>query len=78
MQRVEVLVDEESFAVQLAYERWADSDRADRKLAHAGYVAALEREAQSARVYADQTDWVRRMCATPPPTSRLQSDATPR
>jgi hypothetical protein len=52
---------QESAAVQQAYERWAESDSDERKLAHAGYVAALDREAQSARVYADQTDWVSRI-----------------
>jgi hypothetical protein len=52
---------EECLTVWLAYERWADSDRGERKLAHAGYLAALDREQQAARVYADQVDWVRRV-----------------
>src|ERR1700750_1547133 len=35
---------EECQAVWLAYERWSESDRGDRGLAHAAYVAALDRE----------------------------------
>ena len=54
---------QESLAVQLAYERWAESDSDERRLAHAGYLAALDREAQSARVYADHTDQVQRIFA---------------
>ena len=33
----------------------------ERKLAHAGYLAALDREQQAARVYAEQIEWVRRV-----------------
>jgi hypothetical protein len=52
---------EECLTVHLAYELWADADRGERKLAHAGYLAALDREQQAARVYAEQLDWVKRI-----------------
>jgi hypothetical protein len=52
---------EESRTVQFAYEQWADADRGERKLAYAGYLAALDREQQAARVYAEQIEWVRRV-----------------
>jgi hypothetical protein len=52
---------EECHAVWHAYQRWADSDRRERRLAHAGYVAALDREEHAARTYADQIERVRRM-----------------
>jgi hypothetical protein len=54
---------EECQAVRQAYQRWADSDsdRDERRLAHAGYVAALDREECAARTYADHIEWVRRL-----------------
>jgi hypothetical protein len=52
---------EECLTVRLAYEAWTDADRGERQLAHAGYLAALDREQQAARVYAEQVDWVRRI-----------------
>ena len=44
---------EECQAVWLAYERWSEADRGDHGLAHAAYVAALDREERAARAYAD-------------------------
>lgn len=52
---------EECHAVWLAYQRWADSDRCERRLAHAAYLAALDREEHAARTYADHIEHVRRM-----------------
>ena len=52
---------EECLTVHLAYEQWTDADRDGRKLAYAGYLAALDREEQAARVYAGQVEWVRRI-----------------
>lgn len=52
---------EECQAVRLAYQRWADSDRSECRLAHAGYVAALDREECAARTYADHIERVRRI-----------------
>jgi hypothetical protein len=52
---------EESRSVRLAYELWADADRGEGKLAYAGYLAALDREQQAARVYAEQIESVRRV-----------------
>ncbi|MEA2160048.1 MAG: hypothetical protein QOD66_2428 [Solirubrobacteraceae bacterium] len=54
---------EECRAVRDAYEWWGDSDRGQRTLAYAGYVAALDREQQAAYAYADQIDLVSRICA---------------
>jgi hypothetical protein len=54
---------EAGHAVWQAYERWADSDRGERRLGHAGYVAALDREERAAGAYADQVERVRRMSA---------------
>lgn len=51
---------EESHAVGLAYQRWADCDRDARRLAHASYLAALASEEHAARTLADQTERVRR------------------
>jgi hypothetical protein len=53
---------EECLAARLAYRWWADSDRAERRLACAGYVAAPDREEHAARVYAEEIESVRRMC----------------
>jgi hypothetical protein len=50
---------EECHAVWDAYQRWADSDRRERRLAHAGYIAALDREEHAARTYADHIERVR-------------------
>jgi hypothetical protein len=47
---------EQSLAVRLAYQRWTDSARAQRRPAYAGYLAALDREGHAARVYADQIE----------------------
>lgn len=38
-------------AVERAYERWTDSERAERGLAYAVYRAALDREEKAADVY---------------------------
>ncbi len=46
---------EESDAVRLAYQRWVDSAQAEGLAGYAGYVAALDREEQAARTYADYT-----------------------
>jgi hypothetical protein len=43
---------EECHGVRLAYRRWIDSERAEGRLAYAGYVAALDREERAARAYA--------------------------
>ena len=48
-------------AVRLAYQRWLDSTRAEGGLAYASYVAALDREEQAARSYADhiqRVSWI--------------------
>ena len=50
-------------AVQQAYERWTDADRAQRGPAYAGYVAALDGEEHAARVYADQIERISRSSA---------------
>jgi hypothetical protein len=47
---------EECQAVRLAYEQWVGSDRGERGLAYAGYVAALDREEHAARTYADRIE----------------------
>jgi hypothetical protein len=47
---------EECHAVRLAYQRWVDSAQAEGRLGYAGYVAALDREEQAARVYADHME----------------------
>jgi hypothetical protein len=43
-------------AVRQTYRRWADSTPAERCLAYSRYVAALDREEQAARIYADQIE----------------------
>jgi hypothetical protein len=52
---------EGSQAVGLAYQRWADSDRGARRLAYAGYLAALDMEEHAARTLADQIERVRQV-----------------
>jgi hypothetical protein len=48
----------ERLAVESAYQRWTRSEGRQRKLAYAGYLAALEREEEAARVYARETERV--------------------
>jgi hypothetical protein len=43
-----------------AYERWIGSDRDERTLAYAAYVAALDGEERAARTYARHTERVAR------------------
>jgi hypothetical protein len=50
-------------AVWLAYERWISSDRAERGLGYAAYLAALDREERAARTYAHRTARVARFSA---------------
>jgi len=52
---------EESSAVRMTYQRWADSDCRERRLAYAGYLAALDREERAAQTYASQVDRIRRL-----------------
>jgi hypothetical protein len=52
---------EECDAVRMAYQQWADSGRRERKLAYAGYLAALDREERAARTYAGHVERVRRI-----------------
>ena len=52
---------EESFAVWMAYQQWVDSGRGERRLAYAGYLAALDREEQAARTYAGHVGRIRRL-----------------
>jgi hypothetical protein len=52
---------EESSAVWMAYEQWTDSGRGERRLAYAGYLAALDREEQAARTYAGHVGRIRRL-----------------
>jgi DNA-binding SARP family transcriptional activator len=47
-------------AVWRAYEEWIDSDPGERALAYAAYLAALDGEEHTARMYADHTDRVAR------------------
>jgi hypothetical protein len=47
---------EECHGVRLAYRRWIDSERAEGRLAYAGYVAALDREERAAHAYADHLE----------------------
>jgi hypothetical protein len=53
---------EECQAVWLAHQSWADADRAELGLAYAAYLAALDREERAARAYAEQIEWVIRIC----------------
>ena len=50
-------------AVWRAYERWIGSDRGERALAYAAYLAALDGEERTARTYAQHTDRVARFSA---------------
>jgi hypothetical protein len=52
---------EECYAVRLAYERWIASDRGERGLAYAAYVAALDGEEHAARTYAHRVERVKRI-----------------
>lgn len=52
---------EECYAIQLAYQSWADSSLGERRLAYAGYVAALDREERAARTYAGNVERARRI-----------------
>jgi hypothetical protein len=49
----------ESNAVQRAYEAWVSSDSANRELAYAGYLAALDQEELAAEAYRDELAWIR-------------------
>jgi hypothetical protein len=59
---------ETAAAVQDAYDRWAHPRGEDRDAAFAGYSAALQQEAQAARIYQDQLERVKRphLPANPP------------
>lgn len=62
---------EECLALNYAYERWADGPVADREMAFAAYLAALEREEQASAVYADrlyEIEREQREPAAPPST----------
>ena len=52
---------EECAAVRAAYQQWADSDRRERGLVYAGYLAALDREERAARTYAGHVERVSRI-----------------
>jgi hypothetical protein len=52
---------EECITVRETYRRWAGVERSQRGLAYGGYLAALDREEQAARAYADQIKRVRAM-----------------
>jgi hypothetical protein len=52
---------DESYAVRTAYQQWSNSGRGERRLAYAGYVAALDREEQAARAYAGHVDRIREL-----------------
>jgi hypothetical protein len=56
---------ETAAAVQDAYDRWARPLGGDRDAAFAGYSAALQQEAQAARIYEDQLERVRAPQAAP-------------
>jgi hypothetical protein len=47
-------------SVWRAYERWIGSDRDERTLAYAAYVAALDGEERAARTYARHTERIAR------------------
>jgi hypothetical protein len=53
---------EECAAVQRTYLGWVEADRSQRRLAYAGYIAALDREERAADAYADQIERVGRIC----------------
>jgi hypothetical protein len=50
---------EQCIEAREAYQRWLDCVGGRRRLAYAGYLAALDREEQAARAYADQVERVR-------------------
>jgi hypothetical protein len=52
---------EECETVWHAYQRWVGAERHERWLAHAGYLAALDREECAARIYADHIEHVKRI-----------------
>jgi hypothetical protein len=54
---------EECQAVRVAYRRWADSGRGERRLSYAVYLAALDREQVAASTFADHVERVRRIAA---------------
>jgi hypothetical protein len=45
---------QECASVERAYEAWTSSDRAGRKVAYAGYLAALDQEELAAAAYRDE------------------------
>lgn len=49
----------QSDAVQRAYEAWVSSEGANRDLAYARYLAALDQEELAAADYRDQFAWIR-------------------
>jgi hypothetical protein len=55
---------EECHAAEMAYRRWLDGEHGERRLAFAAYLAAIDREEQAARTYADQFARVERARAT--------------
>jgi hypothetical protein len=56
---------EECETVWQAYQRWVDADCHERWLAHAGYVAALDREERAACTYANHVEHVGRIFRDP-------------
>jgi hypothetical protein len=52
---------EECQAVRLAYAQWIVSDRGERELTYAAYLAVLDREEHAARTYAHQAARVRQI-----------------
>jgi hypothetical protein len=54
---------EECQAVRVAYRRWADSRRGERRESYAVYLAALDREQVAASTYARHIERVRRIAA---------------
>ena len=61
---------EECQAVRLAYQRWAGSDRDERRVAYAACHAALDREERAALTYAENVERVGRIHAKPLGASR--------
>ncbi len=53
---------EQCSEVRQAYRRWSDSDRDERTLTYAGYVATLDAEEHAAHAYAEQIERVIRTC----------------
>ena len=62
---------EECIALRETYERWAGGPVAEREMAFAAYLAALEREEQASAVYADRLYEIEREQREPvaPPSS---------